>query len=66
MSEAQILLVALNAKYIFNDPEDTYKDEFNAEFEKWTETLDYERWSSRLDKDLFAQFLEFYDRTVSF
>lgn len=76
---------------IFNDPEDTYKDEFNAEFEKWTETLDYdykaeenkdrfvkdkadyitenldhERWSSRLDKDLFAQFLEFYDRAVSF
>ena len=65
MSEAQILLVALNAKYIFNDPEDTYKDEFNAEFEKWTETLDYD-YKAEENKDLFAQFLEFYDRTVSF
>lgn len=74
---------------IFNDPNDTYKDEFNAKFNSWLETLDYdykaeenkdrfiedkaryiaenldhERWSHRLDEDLFAQFLEFYDRAM--
>ena len=27
---------------IFNDPENTYKDEFNAEFDTWLETLDYD------------------------
>jgi len=27
---------------IFNDQADTYKDEFNAEFDKWLETLDYD------------------------
>lgn len=27
---------------IFNDPANTYKDEFNAEFDKWLETLDYD------------------------
>lgn len=27
---------------IFNDPEDTYKDEFNAGFDKWIETLEYD------------------------
>lgn len=26
---------------IVKDPNDTYKDEFNAEFDKWLETLDY-------------------------
>ena len=74
---------------ILNDPEDTYKDEFNAEFDNWLETLDYDykaeenkdrfiadkseyitknldhaRWSSRLDEDLFASFLEFYDKAI--
>ena len=74
---------------IFNDPDDTYKDEFNAGFDKWLETLDYDykaeeneerfiedkanyitenldhaRWSTRLDKELFAQFLDFYDKAV--
>ena len=27
---------------IFNDPENTYIDEFNAEFDTWLETLDYD------------------------
>ena len=27
---------------IFNDPENTYKDEFNAEYYSWLETLDYD------------------------
>ena len=27
---------------IFNDPANTYKDEFNAEFDKWLETLGYD------------------------
>ena len=27
---------------ILNDPEDTYKDEFNAEFDQWLGTLDYD------------------------
>lgn len=27
---------------IFNDPDNTYKDEFNAEFDQWLETLDYD------------------------
>ncbi len=27
---------------IFNDPANTYKDEFNAPFDKWLETLDYD------------------------
>ena len=27
---------------IFNDPENTYKDEFDAEFDSWVETLDYD------------------------
>ena len=74
---------------IFNDPDDTYKDEFNAGFDKWLETLDYDytaeenkdrftedkadyihenldhvRWSTRLDDELFAQFLDFYDKAV--
>ena len=74
---------------IFNDPDNTYKDEFNAKFEPWLETLDYdynavenrerfindkanyitenldhERWSHRLDEELFARFLEFYNKAV--
>ena len=27
---------------VYNDPDNTYKDEFNAEFDKWLETLDYD------------------------
>ena len=27
---------------VFNDPDNTYKDEFNAGFDKWLETLDYD------------------------
>ena len=74
---------------IFNDQEDTYKDEFNSKFDEWLETLDYDykagenkdrfikdkaeyitknldhaRWSSRLDEELFARFLDFYDKAV--
>ena len=72
---------------IFNDPDNTYKDEFNQQFDAWLVTLDYDynskenrdrfieekanyitenldhaRWSSRLDEDLFADFLEFYQK----
>ena len=75
--------------HIFNNQEDTYQDEFNAEFDDWLKTLDYDykaeenkdrfikekaeyitehldhaRWSSRLDDDLFAQFLDFYDKAI--
>ena len=74
---------------ILNDPENTYKDEFNAEFDHWLATLDYDygaeenkdrfiedkaeyirknldhsKWSSRLDKELFARFLEFYEKAT--
>ncbi len=74
---------------ICNDPANTYKDDFNAGFDKWLETLDYDykaeenkecfkedkanyitenldhdRWSHRLDEDLFACFLEFYEKAV--
>ena len=74
---------------ILNDPKDTYKDEFNAGFDRWLKTLDYDykaeenkdrfiqekaeyitknldhaKWSSRLDEDLFARFLEFYEKAV--
>ena len=73
----------------FIDGTDTYKDEFDAEFDKWFETLGYDcssdenkerfaedraeyinthldrvRWSNRLDKELFNQFLDFYDRNM--
>ena len=73
----------------FIDGNDTYKDEFDAEFDKWFETLGYDRkadenkerfakdraeyinthldrvrWSNRLDKELFDQFLDFYDRNM--
>ena len=27
---------------VFNDPDNTYKDEFNAEFDKWLGSLDYD------------------------
>ena len=27
---------------VYQDPDNTYKDEFNAEFDKWLETLDYD------------------------
>ncbi len=27
---------------VLNDPDNTYKDEFNTEFDKWLETLDYD------------------------
>jgi len=74
---------------ILNDQTDTYLDEFNADFGKYLETLDYDyeasenkdrfkedkvkfinenidrvRWSSRLDQNLFAQFLEFYEKVI--
>ena len=74
---------------ILNDQSNTYKDELNAEFDKWLKTLDYDynaeankerfkkdkaeylnenldhaRWSSRLDEELFAQFLEFYNKAI--
>ena len=74
---------------ILNDQTNTYLDEFNADFGKYLETLDYDyessenkdrfkedkvkfinenidraRWSSRLDQNLFAQFLEFYEKVI--
>lgn len=74
---------------VFNDPDNTYKDEFNAGFDPWLETLDYDykakenterfkadkaqyitehldhaRWSTRLDEELFAQFLEHYEKAI--
>lgn len=74
---------------VFNDPANTYKDEFNAEFGKWLETLDYDykakenserfiedkaryitenldhaRWGNRLAEDLFARFLDFYEKAI--
>ncbi|SER03797.1 hypothetical protein SAMN02910369_02927 [Lachnospiraceae bacterium NE2001] len=74
---------------IFNDQDNTYTDEFNADFDEWLKTLDYDyeadenkarfkedkaqyitenldhaRWSDRLDKDLFADFLNFYDNSI--
>lgn len=74
---------------ILNDQSNTYKEELNAEFDKWLKTLDYDynaeankerfkkdkaeyltenldhaRWSSRLDEELFAQFLEFYNKAI--
>ena len=79
----------MKTNHIFNNQEDTYQDEFNAEFDDWLKTLDYDykaeenkdrfikekaeyitehldhaRWSSRLDDDLFAQFLDFYDKAI--
>ena len=74
---------------VFNDPDNTYKDEFNAGFDSWLETLDYDykaeenkerfktdkaeyitenldhtKWSTRLDEELFAKFLDFYNKAV--
>jgi ribonucleotide reductase alpha subunit len=74
---------------ILNDQSNKYKEELNAEFDKWLKTLDYDynaeankerfkkdkaeylndnldhaRWSSRLDEELFAQFLEFYNKAI--
>ena len=37
---------------IFNDPENTYKDEFDAEFDSWVETLDYD-YKSEENKERF-------------
>ncbi|MCR5733469.1 MAG: alpha/beta fold hydrolase [Lachnospiraceae bacterium] len=39
---------------IFNDPENTYKDEFNAPFEKWLETLDYD-YNAEENKERFIE-----------
>ena len=39
---------------IFNDQDDTYKDEFNAQFDQWLETLDYD-YKSDENKDRFAK-----------
>lgn len=74
----------------FADGDNTYKEEFNDAFKKWTSSLDYdykaeknkerfmkdkanyielhldrERWSNRLDVDLFKQFVDFYDDSLS-
>ena len=37
---------------IFNDPDNTYKDEFNAGFDSWLETLDYD-YKAAENKDRF-------------
>ena len=39
---------------IFNDQTDTYKDEFNAEFDKWLETLDYD-YEAEENKERFTK-----------
>ena len=39
---------------ILNDPEDTYKDEFNAEFDQWLETLDYD-YEAEENKERFVK-----------
>ncbi len=39
---------------ILNDPEDTYKDEFNAKFDQWLETLDYD-YKAEENKERFTQ-----------
>ena len=39
---------------ILNDPEDTYKDEFNAGFDSWLQTLDYD-YKAQANKDRFTQ-----------
>ena len=74
---------------ILNNQANTYKDELNAGFDKWLDTLDYNyeaeeykerfkedkarylnenldhaRWSSMLDEELFARFLEFFDKAT--
>ena len=39
---------------ILNDPDNTYKDEFNAGFDKWCETLDYD-YNADENKERFAE-----------
>lgn len=39
---------------ILNDPEDTYKDEFNTEFDQWLGTLDYD-YKAQENKDRFIE-----------
>ena len=39
---------------IFNDPDNTYKDEFNAGFGPWTKTLDYD-YTAEENKERFAE-----------
>ena len=39
---------------VFNDPANTYKDEFNAEGDKWIETLDYD-YKAEENKERFAK-----------
>ena len=39
---------------ILNDPNNTYKDEFNAEFDSWVETLDYD-YSADDNKEQFIK-----------
>ena len=39
---------------IFNDPENTYKDEFNAAFDQWLGTLDYD-YKSEENRDRFIK-----------
>ena len=39
---------------VFNDPDNTYKDEFNAEFDKWLESLDYD-YNAEENEERFKQ-----------
>lgn len=39
---------------IFNDPDNTYKDELNAEVDKWLETLDYD-YNAEENKERFTE-----------
>ena len=39
---------------IFNDPDNTYKDEFNAGYDEWLETLDYD-YTAEENKEQFTE-----------
>ena len=39
---------------VFNNPDNTYKDEFNAEFDKWLESLDYD-YKAEENKERFRE-----------
>lgn len=39
---------------VFNNPDNTYKDEFNAEFDKWLESLDYD-YKAEENKERFKE-----------
>ncbi len=54
-------LETLDYDYNAADNKERFKED-KAKY--YTENLDHEKWSHRLDEDLFAQFLEFYDKQI--